>query len=376
MNDIKDIFANLRQDLELTSEERSLMRSELERLTNAPATVMVAVPSPFAFLFDPPKAFAFALLVLIIGGGSTSLAATGSLPGDTLYGVKLGVNERLERALAVSSEAKADVEVRHAQERLQEVELLAAKGSVDEVTLDIAEAKLEEHVARADEAAKDLVEEGNEGAADAIHAKIATALTAHADIIRSQSDDADGDARKDLRGLAIAVKNAAGHVEDAQEDDVAESDENVEALALAREASVQEAMDELSSELAEDGIAAETQEEFSLELAAIQAEFEEAVILEDKGDASEAYKALGERAYRALALLSSAKRIEKDADKEVLVTLEGEEEATTTEAEASTTAPVLMMTMQAKMAAPVVNEPEPQPRKEFRFWVRERSQED
>lgn len=80
-------------------------------------------PKWFAFLnFNnlilKPIPIVLALLALTTG---IAFAANDSLPGDTLYPVKVNLNEKVGSWLAVSEEAKADWDVRLAEKRLEEI---------------------------------------------------------------------------------------------------------------------------------------------------------------------------------------------------------------------------------------------------------------
>lgn len=371
MNDPRDIFIAARNDLTLTREERALMRSNLEDAMARTPRVTVAVPSPLVFLFQPARAFAFVLTLAVLGSGGAAWAAEGALPGDTLYAVKLSVNERLEQALAVGEVAKASVEVRHAEERLQEVELLAAKGEVAQEVLDEAAEKVEAHVERVGEVARALAEEGDETAADAMHTRISSALSAHAEIIRAQSEDAQNE--RPLRVLALKVENAADDAEDAQQQDIGKPQEDdawAMRLVASREESVRAQMQKLTEGLADDGVAPETQETITKELAQMEEDLAVASALaegEEYRESANAYEALSRRAYRAQVLLASAQRIEDTTDKEVLITVETiveESEATNEDAAGA---------MLMKMAAP--EESEVRTREEFRFRVRDRRED-
>jgi hypothetical protein len=65
---------------------------------------------------------------LFLGSAGTVFASNDSLPGDTLYGVKRAT-ERVERVLAISDEAKAEVEFEHAELRLAEMEQLRTRAA-------------------------------------------------------------------------------------------------------------------------------------------------------------------------------------------------------------------------------------------------------
>jgi hypothetical protein len=60
------------------------------------------------------------VLILVLAGGSTVYAAQSSLPGDTLYPVKTGV-ESLQLAVTPGAAAKANLHIKLAQRRIDEV---------------------------------------------------------------------------------------------------------------------------------------------------------------------------------------------------------------------------------------------------------------
>jgi uncharacterized protein DUF5667 len=73
-------------------------------------------------------AFAGALVAALLVGGLTAAAASdGSLPGDPLYGVKLGA-ERAQLTLTFNSADRARLQLRFADLRLQEAQRLFAAG--------------------------------------------------------------------------------------------------------------------------------------------------------------------------------------------------------------------------------------------------------
>lgn len=69
-------------------------------------------------------AFAAVAIIMLVGG-ATGASANSSLPGDFLYPVKVGINEKIREVLAFSKEAKLKVGISLAQTRLQEAETLA-----------------------------------------------------------------------------------------------------------------------------------------------------------------------------------------------------------------------------------------------------------
>ncbi len=75
---------------------------------------------------------AFAIAVLIFSMATSAVyAAQDSIPGELLYPVKTQINERIERALARSPEAKAKVTVKQTMTRLEEMKKLLERNKID-----------------------------------------------------------------------------------------------------------------------------------------------------------------------------------------------------------------------------------------------------
>jgi hypothetical protein len=88
--------------------------------------------NPLAALPRPVARVAYAgglAAALLVGGLSTAAASNNSLPGDPLYGVKLGV-ERAQLATTFDSAARARLELQFVDVRLAEAQRLFAAGRV------------------------------------------------------------------------------------------------------------------------------------------------------------------------------------------------------------------------------------------------------
>lgn len=97
-----------------------------------------AIFSGYSFKSWIVRPIPLVLAGLIILGTGTSWAAYNSLPGDSLYSYKIGVNERVMDALAISQEAKMKRDLYVAEERLREAEKLATRSQLnDELRSDI-----------------------------------------------------------------------------------------------------------------------------------------------------------------------------------------------------------------------------------------------
>lgn len=67
-------------------------------------------------------------LGMIVVASSVAYVAKAADPGDTLYPVKVGVNENISAVLTIDMAAKAELDARHFAERLEEYEHMAADG--------------------------------------------------------------------------------------------------------------------------------------------------------------------------------------------------------------------------------------------------------
>lgn len=133
----------------------------------------------FATFRFVPSALA---LFLIVGSGVT-YAAEGTLPGDTLYPLKVNFTEEVRSAFTFSKESEASWKTRRAERRLEEAEKLAAEGRLTADTSAALAGAIGRHT---DDARTTLAEfeEGDEtGGAVAIGSKFETALAAHEAIL-------------------------------------------------------------------------------------------------------------------------------------------------------------------------------------------------
>ena len=84
------------------------------------------------FMHSKRRYVPVAIVLGLLLSGTASYAAEGALPGDLLYPIKVGVNEKVERALAVSTESKATLEAKFAGRRLSDSTNLAVGNKLTE----------------------------------------------------------------------------------------------------------------------------------------------------------------------------------------------------------------------------------------------------
>lgn len=133
------------KNIKLREDEKALIRANISDKINGRPLV-----SPYKFDFSPyvlisnwnrfslMKAGSFALLFMFIFGSSLTYASEQSLPGDTLYSIKVNVKEEIEIKLASTSEKKASVEKSHIEKRLDEITTLKESGDLTEENSAIA----------------------------------------------------------------------------------------------------------------------------------------------------------------------------------------------------------------------------------------------
>ncbi len=151
--DILEKIQKLKKEVRLTESSRDAGRHHL-------AILMSQNPLPEApeginirhFIFMRNLRFYLAAtgMILILGGTATSLAAERSLPGDSLYSLKIGLTEPLREALAFSKSSELNWQIEKMGRRLEEAEKLAVLGRLDEDARAVIEKGLDKTRVQAD----------------------------------------------------------------------------------------------------------------------------------------------------------------------------------------------------------------------------------
>lgn len=199
-------------------------------------------------------------LALLAAGGATLLSSR-ALPGNPFYSVKTTFAETARAMLATTDEAKAEVAMGIALDRLEEAERLAGKGKMN------AEARMEllqgfnMNVRRVSDQIADLKKKGEFDKAAAIGADFEAALRAHWDVL-GNLNMAPSDKELSLTPFINDVRAAYRRAEAARADAegravVADPRERAERELLAAELAVEETKARLAGmKAAADGYAA------------------------------------------------------------------------------------------------------------------------
>ncbi len=154
-----------------------------------------------------------AIAALLAVGGGASVAAQGSVPGDALYGLKIGVNEKVEAALAFSDEAKADEHLEAIAERHEEAKKLEAKGKLDVQTKASLNANIDAHAKAFATALANVKAHGSAEAVAQLETKLEAALDAAAGADTSASAKANANLNANVnsnaQGSATGTMNSA-----------------------------------------------------------------------------------------------------------------------------------------------------------------------
>lgn len=139
---------DITQDIKNATEEIRLTPGERERLF----TAVWKAQHP-----EPTKRISWGLVrpalagmcMVVLSFGTVSSAAERALPGDILYAIKVGINEKIRTVFASTPEARAVVETQLAERRLEEATSLAAQGKLTPEAKTQVQASFEEHSEKA-----------------------------------------------------------------------------------------------------------------------------------------------------------------------------------------------------------------------------------
>lgn len=124
-----------------------------------------------------------AILIILLLGGGTSLAAEGAAPGEALYSVKVSINEPIRGALAFTDEADVEWQARLMERRLEEAERLSVRAKLDAQARVEIETRLAVHAKAFEDKAKELKEQGRADSALEARSELESRLKAHTQVL-------------------------------------------------------------------------------------------------------------------------------------------------------------------------------------------------
>lgn len=157
------------------------------------------------------------LIILGILLGGASVAADQSLPGDVLYPIKISINEEARGWFAISEEAKAALETKLAERRLEEAEKLAIRGDLNAETRVRLEENFKKHAEKV-EARVNKIENTDSAKALELASNFDTSLEAHTKILNSIGASLDGNTEPEIKKLRIVIEDKKDDTEKNKED--------------------------------------------------------------------------------------------------------------------------------------------------------------
>ena len=164
----------------LTREEKSLMRKRLANFmqANPPRTARSFSFVSLLLVFKQYRTALAALGIIVLTGG-TAFAAQDTLPGDSLYPVKVRVTERIESAFALTPQSVAAVEAKHALTRLEEAEELVQQDKFNDENKTTVAAAFSGNVSALQTQTKELEDRGENEKAERIHSEFKAKVNKH-----------------------------------------------------------------------------------------------------------------------------------------------------------------------------------------------------
>ncbi|MGE5541202.1 MAG: hypothetical protein ACM3TU_02875 [Bacillota bacterium] len=216
MTDPTITFLKRLRGVTLSDNERLAMRERLAAYADMhPVLAPAATPAAGFFGIFSSRSmsvYATALALFLIVGSGVTFAAEGSVPGDSLYALKIHVNEPVMSALAPTAAGQARLAATLATRRVNEAVTLASRGTLTPARQTYLKEEFAEGVTLASKKADVLASRGNVEAADTVRANFAASLAGQAQALGAVTTK-DPAATADL--LSTVVSTSEDIAEDA-----------------------------------------------------------------------------------------------------------------------------------------------------------------
>ncbi len=206
MTDTYHKFLKRLKGMTLSANERLQMRERLAMYADMHPAMAPAASGFSFFAFIGSRRFstyAMALLLLVVAGSGITLAANASVPGDSLYAVKVDVNEPLMTALASTPKGQATVAAQIATRRVDEAVILANRGALTPERQTYLSTQFDKSAKIATEKADDLAQIDSLSASD-VKANFAADLAGEAQALGAV-DAKDRDGTGELLSVVVAT---------------------------------------------------------------------------------------------------------------------------------------------------------------------------
>ncbi|MDO8537102.1 MAG: DUF5667 domain-containing protein [bacterium] len=155
--------------------------------------------------------------LLVSAGGGVSLAAEHALPGDALYPIKVGFNEKVVAAFSASADAKANWEVRLAERRLEEAADLTTQGKMSAEVEENIRSRFAAHAERVGERISEIEARGRVRNASEVASRFEVSLKAHEDILKRLQSTSSAEVSLRIGKIKTKVESELDDTEEARE---------------------------------------------------------------------------------------------------------------------------------------------------------------
>ena len=162
--------------IQLSDIDRSTFRNRLEDHITSNQPIL----STWYSTLKQPAMVVAAFFFIFTG---ISIAAEGTVPGDSLYAVKVNINETVMGLTSFNSVSEAENQSRITARRIAELESLAARGSLDPQVSERLTTAISQHAELARTHIKTASEEGKTSSALSLEIELISTLNTHSDIL-------------------------------------------------------------------------------------------------------------------------------------------------------------------------------------------------
>jgi len=205
MKELEKQFKEFASSIKLTANEQDTIKARLLSHVFARSSMHTSKVSPFSSMWF--RLVPSALMLIFFVGGGVSFAARDTLPGDMLYPFKIGVTEKVQGLLLVSTKEQAKFEIILVERRTEEAIKLVNTGQLDDkknATLALA---IEKHTDSINLKVEELKITDKSAASD-VAGTLATSLTEQVQNITKAGETQEVDAT-DVLPLALSMQEFA-----------------------------------------------------------------------------------------------------------------------------------------------------------------------
>lgn len=210
----KDIQMHM-AEAALTAEEKDFLRQKiLGRMRSS--QIIRPFTSVHGGFWRSFRLAASGIASITLVGVGISYAAENALPGDTLYAVKIELNERVRTWATLSQEAEAEWSVVRTTRRLEELERLATAGDLNDTLRDQIATRLEQNTEEANKAIESLKKEQITVAADT-SSRLESSLRVHERMLVQVAEER-ADVSSQIHAILDTVRKKAESVSEIRQE--------------------------------------------------------------------------------------------------------------------------------------------------------------